>query len=31
MADRVEQLHAELAGLLALHAPTLTDGERTEN
>jgi len=30
MADGVEQLHAELAGLLAVHEPTLTDGERAE-
>jgi len=30
MADRVEQLHAELAGLLTLHVPTLTDGERAD-
>jgi len=30
MADGVEQLQAELAGLLALHEPTLTDGERAD-
>ena len=30
MADGVEQLHAELAALLALHEPTLTDGERAD-
>ena len=30
MADGVEQLHAELAGLLALHMPTFTDGERAD-
>jgi len=28
VADGVEQLQAELAGLLALHEPTFTDGER---
>jgi hypothetical protein len=30
MADRVEELCAELAGLLAKHEPTLTDGERAD-
>ena len=30
MADRVQELHAELAGLLAQHEPTLTDGERAD-
>ena len=30
MADGVEQLQAELAGLLALHEPTFTDGERAD-
>lgn len=30
MADRVEELHAELADLLARHEPTLTDGERAD-
>ncbi len=30
MADGVEQLQAELAGLLTLHEPTLTDGERAD-
>ena len=30
MADRAEQLHAELEGLLAQHEPALTDGERTD-
>ncbi len=30
MADRIEQLHAELAALLALHEPTLSDGERAD-
>jgi hypothetical protein len=30
MADRVEELRAELAGLLARHEPTLTDGERAD-
>ncbi len=30
MADRVEQLHAELAALLALYGPTLSDGERAD-
>ncbi len=30
MADRVEQLHAELASLLDLHEPTLTVAERAE-
>ena len=30
MADGVEQLQAELAGLLAMHEPTFTDGERAD-
>lgn len=30
MADRVEELRVELAGLLARHEPTLTDSERTD-
>ena len=30
MADRVEELRTELAGLLAQHEPTLTDGERAD-
>ena len=30
MADRVEQLQTELAALLALHEPTLTDFERAD-
>ena len=30
MADGVEQLQAELASLLAMHEPTLTDGERAD-
>jgi hypothetical protein len=30
VADRAEQLHAELAGLLAQHEPTLTDSERAD-
>jgi hypothetical protein len=30
MADRVEELRAELASLLARHEPTLTDGERAD-
>jgi hypothetical protein len=30
MADRAEELHVELAGLLALHGPTLTEDERAE-
>ena len=30
MADRVAQLHAELAELIARHEPTLTAGERAE-
>jgi hypothetical protein len=30
MSDRVDHLHAELAALLALHEPGLTDGERSE-
>jgi hypothetical protein len=30
MADGVEQLQAELAGLLMLHEPTLSDGERAD-
>jgi len=30
MADRAEELCAELAGLLAQHEPTLTDGERAD-
>ncbi len=30
MADRVEQLHAELAALLALHEPALSDGGRAD-
>jgi hypothetical protein len=28
MGDRVEELHVELAGLLAQHEPTLTDDDR---
>ena len=27
MADRAEELHVELAALLATHQPTLTEGE----
>ena len=30
MADRAVELHAELAGLLAQHEPSLTDGERAD-
>ena len=30
MADRVEDLQAELTGLLARYEPTLTDGERAD-
>jgi hypothetical protein len=30
MADRAQQLHAELSGLLAQHEPTLTEGERAD-
>ena len=30
MADGVERLQPELAGLLAVHEPTLTDGERAD-
>jgi hypothetical protein len=30
MADGVERLQLELAELLAVHEPTLTDGERTD-
>jgi hypothetical protein len=30
MADRAEDLRAELAGLFARHGPTLTDGERAD-
>jgi hypothetical protein len=30
MADGVEQLHAELTGLLATHEPTLSDAERAD-
>jgi hypothetical protein len=30
MADRVEALRLELAGLLARHEPTLTHGERAD-
>ena len=30
MADGVEQLQAELAGLLAMHAPSFTDAERAD-
>jgi len=30
VADRVEDLLAELAGLLARYEPTLTDGERAD-
>lgn len=30
MADRAEELHAELAALLARHEPTLTEGERAD-
>jgi len=30
VADRVEDLRAELAGLLARYEPTLTDGERAD-
>ncbi len=30
MADRVEELHAELAELIARHEATLTDGERAD-
>jgi hypothetical protein len=30
MADGVEQLHAELASLLARYEPTFTDGERAD-
>lgn len=30
MVDRAEELRLELAGLLAKHEPTLTDGERAE-
>jgi hypothetical protein len=30
MADRAEELRVELAGLLAKHEPTLTDGERAD-
>jgi hypothetical protein len=30
MADRVEELRAELAGLLDRHEPTLTDDERAD-
>ena len=30
MADRAEELHVELAALLAQHAPTLTERERDD-
>ena len=30
MADGVERLQLELAGLLSVHEPTLTDGERAD-
>ena len=30
MADGVERLQSELAALLAVHEPTLTDGERSD-
>ena len=30
MADRAEELHVELAGLLAQHGPTLTERERDD-
>jgi hypothetical protein len=30
VADRAEELRRELAGLLALHEPTLTEGERAD-
>ncbi len=30
MADRVGQLHTELAELIARHEPTLTDTERVD-
>ena len=30
MADGVERLHFELVGLLAVHEPTLTAGERAD-
>ena len=30
MADRAEELHGELAALLATHQPTLSDGDRAE-
>ena len=30
MADRAEELHGELAALLATHQPPLSDGDRAE-